>query len=155
MEKIFEIPHWRTITVHVSRPLIIRTNMQICLIFHKWKHIHIMWFFFSRPHLQHMEVPGLGVKHQIWATSGTYTTACGNTRSLAHWARPEIEPTSSQKQCWVLNPLSHSRNSHLGQFLIKLFLFDIIVSSCAVVRNTAERSHVDQHYVDYPNGNIL
>ena len=34
-------------------------------------------------------------QHQIGATSSTYTTAHGNTRSLTHWARPGIEPTSS------------------------------------------------------------
>ena len=32
-------------------------------------------------------------------------------RSLSHWAKPEIEPTSSQGQCSVLKLLSHSRNS--------------------------------------------
>jgi len=30
--------------------------------------------------------------------SASYTTAHGNTRSLTHWARPEIEPTYS----WIL-----------------------------------------------------
>ena len=34
-----------------------------------------------------------------------------NTRSLIHWARPGIEPASSQGQFEVLNLLSHSRNS--------------------------------------------
>ena len=49
--------------------------------------------------------------HGIWATSVTYTAACGNTRSLTHWARPGIEPASLQTLCQVLNPLSHNRNS--------------------------------------------
>ena len=31
----------------------------------------------------------------IQATSATYTTAHGNARSLTHWARPGIEPTTS------------------------------------------------------------
>ena len=35
---------------------------------------------------------------QIRATCATYTTAHGNTRSLTHWSRPGIEPTSS----WIL-----------------------------------------------------
>ena len=35
---------------------------------------------------------------QIGAPSATYTAARGNTRSLTHWARPGIEPTSS----WIL-----------------------------------------------------
>ena len=30
--------------------------------------------------------------------------------SLTYWARPEIKPTSSQRQHWVFNPLSHNRN---------------------------------------------
>ena len=34
-------------------------------------------------------------QHQIWASSVTYTTAHGNTRSLTHQARPGIEPTTS------------------------------------------------------------
>ena len=49
--------------------------------------------------------------HQIWAASVTYATACGNTRSLTHWARPGMEPTSSQRQHWVLSLLSCSGNS--------------------------------------------
>jgi len=58
-----------------------------------------LFFFFSflGPHLQHMEVPGLGVKlelqlpayttaqqHWIQAASATCTTACNNIRSLSH-----------------------------------------------------------------------
>ena len=34
----------------------------------------------------------------IWATSVTYTTACGHTGSLTHWVRPGIKPASS----WIL-----------------------------------------------------
>ena len=40
----------------------------------------------------------------------TYTTAHCNARSLTHWARPGVQPTSS----WILVdlfPLCHSRNS--------------------------------------------
>ena len=33
----------------------------------------------------------------IWATSETYATAWGNARSLTHWVRWRIQPTSSQK----------------------------------------------------------
>ena len=36
-------------------------------------------------------------QHQIWASSVTYTTACGNTRSLTHRERPGLEPASSQR----------------------------------------------------------
>ena len=34
-----------------------------------------------------------------------------NNRSLIHWARPGIKPTSSWTLCQVLNPLSHNGNS--------------------------------------------
>ena len=37
-------------------------------------------------------------QHQIWATSVTYAAIWSNTGSLTHWARPGIEPTSSQRK---------------------------------------------------------
>ena len=46
----------------------------------------------------------------IWATSLTYTTVCGNARTLTHWAMPGMEPTSSRTACLVLNLLG-KRNS--------------------------------------------
>ena len=92
----------------------------------------IFFFFFLRPHLWHMEVPGPGVESElqlrptsshsnnwIWAASVTYTEACGNTPSLTHWERPEIEPTSSWKRCQSLNLLSHDGNFSL-EFLLGL-----------------------------------
>ena len=67
--------------------------------------------FFLGLHPRHREVPSLGVQselqlrpmpqpqqRQIWAASVSYTTAHGNTGSLAHGARPGIEPASS----WIL-----------------------------------------------------
>ena len=33
--------------------------------------------------------------HRVQTMSATYTTAHSNTRSLTHWGRPGIEPTSS------------------------------------------------------------
>ena len=73
--------------------------------------LFFFFFFFLRPHLRHLEVPRLGVEmelqglpmprswqHSIWAKSVTYTTACGNTRFLTHWARPGIKSTCS----WIL-----------------------------------------------------
>ena len=44
---------------------------------------------------------------------------CGNTGSLTHWARPRIKPTSSWRQCCVLNPLRHNGNSELKCFKTK------------------------------------
>ena len=58
----------------------------------------------------------------IWAASGTYTRAHGKAGSLTHWARPGIEPTTSQTLCWVLNPLSHKRNSWLFFFYVLLLI---------------------------------
>ena len=52
-----------------------------------------------------VEVPGLGVK------SATYVSACSSARSLTHWARLGIEPTSYWILCWILNLLSHNGNS--------------------------------------------
>ena len=88
-----------------------------------------IFFYFLRPHLQHMEVPGLEVKlelqlqsapqprqHQLQATSATYTTACSNARSLTHWVRPGIDPTFSGTLWQVLNMLSHNKNSQFTHF---------------------------------------
>ena len=50
-------------------------------------------------------------QHGIRATSATYASGCGNAGSLTHWARPEVEPSSSRTLCWVLNPPSHNRHS--------------------------------------------
>ena len=81
-----------------------------------------------------MEVPGLGwnwscscrptpQSQQRWirAASLTYATAYSKTGSSTHWARPEIEPGSSQTPCWVLNLLSHSGTSSAGY--LKFFLY--------------------------------
>ena len=73
-------------------------------------YIYIFFFFFFLGlHLQHMEVPRLGVElepqpHQlrIWAVSATYTTAHGNTRSLTYRARPGIKPETSWLVVWWL-----------------------------------------------------
>ena len=72
-------------------------------------------------HLQNMEVAPQGSHwscicglchspYRIWAASATYTAACGNTRSLTHWATQGSNP-HSERQHQVLNLLSHSRNS--------------------------------------------
>ena len=97
-------------------------NIQFYLFFYRIS----LFFFFLPFYLQHMEVPRLAVEselqlrlrptpqpqqHRIPATSVTHTIACGNARSLTHWARPGIKPSSSQRQCQILNPMSHNRNS--------------------------------------------
>ena len=88
-------------------------------------------FFFLNLHLQHMEVPSLGVKSELqWpayttvmaapdpATSATYIAAYSNTRSLTHWPSPGIKLASSWTQHCVLNLLSHNGNSSPGPFLL-------------------------------------
>ena len=58
-------------------------------------------------------------QRQIWAMSATYTTAQGNAGSLAHWARPEIQSTTS----WFLVdsfPLHHNGNSLSLSFITGL-----------------------------------
>ena len=64
---------------------------------------------FLELHPWHIKVPRLGLdwscsyqpklqpqQYRIQAASATYGTTHGNTRSLTHWARPGIKPTSSQ-----------------------------------------------------------
>ena len=85
---------------------------------------HAYFFFFLRPHLQHMEVPGLGIesklplrptpqsqRHGIWAASVIYAAACSNAGSLTHRVRPGIKPASSWRLCLALSLLSHSGDS--------------------------------------------
>ena len=82
------------------------------------------FFFFTQLYLQHKDIPRLGSnqscsfrpmsqpwQHQVWATSATYASVCGNAGSLTHWAKPRIEPKSSQRWHLVLNHLSHNGNS--------------------------------------------
>ena len=101
-------------------------------IISEWMNERIFSFFFSGPHL---EVPKLGVKselqlrptpqpqqHQIRAVFVTYPEVCGNTRSLTHWTRSGIKPTSSRMPCHVRNSLSHHGNSWTQEFL--LFFWD-------------------------------
>ena len=65
-------------------------------------------FCFLGLHLRHMEVPRLGVdwRYSCWPTPQpqqcmiqtefkTHTTAHSNARSLTHWVRPGIEPSTS------------------------------------------------------------
>ena len=110
--------------VEVPGPGIEPMPPQPCLELWQWQgwilnllHHKIIPAFFSRPHLCHMEVPGLVVKselqpqpqqHWIQAPSVTYAAACGNTGSFTHWARPGIKPTSSWTLCLVLNPLNYN-----------------------------------------------
>ena len=85
--------------------------------------------FFLGPYLRHMEVLRLGVKSELLLQTYATTTArpdlshiwdlitaCGNTGSLTHWARPGIEPVSSLILCCLPNPLSDHGNSNIFCF---------------------------------------
>ena len=66
-------------------------NLPWCLFF--------LVFCILGPHLQHMEVPRLGVKSELQMPA--YATAHSNTGSLIHQPRPGITPTSSWMASWV------------------------------------------------------
>ena len=69
------------------------------------------FFCFLGRHVEHMEVPSLGVKSELqlpayttaiamWnssCVSVTYTTAHSNVRYLIHWGRPRIKSGSSRR----------------------------------------------------------
>ena len=100
------------------------------------------FFFFLQLHLRHMEVPvpraeselqlrATPQQHQIQAATVTYGTACSNTRSLTHWVRPRMEPAASQRQCQVLNPLSHNGNTYFTLIKKKnLYIFPSPKQQC-------------------------
>ena len=90
------------------------------------------WFYFIvslGPHPWHMDVPRLRAESElqlpayttatalggggggIRAMFATYTAADSNTGSLTHWSRPGIRTRILLDTSWVLNPLSHNRNS--------------------------------------------
>ena len=53
----------------------------------------------------------LWTRGQLGGAAATYTTTFGNSGFLTLWARPGTEPACSQRQCQILNLLSHNRNS--------------------------------------------
>ena len=81
-------------------------NKRVFVFFSFYSHIQGIWKF-----------PGQGLnwsctyrltsqlqKHWIQAAT------CSNDRSLTHWSRPGIKPSSSWTLCWVLTPRSHDEN---------------------------------------------
>ena len=89
--------------------------------------MHQFFFFFLGSHLWHMEVSGPGVKSKLQLPAYSIAVAtpypsslCDLHQSFAatHWAWPGIKPASSQRQCWVLNPLNHNRNSCTNPFWV-------------------------------------
>ena len=70
---------------------------------------YFLFFSFLQPHpCSIWKFPDRG---GIRAVAVTYNTAWDSTRFLTHWARPGVEPASSQRQHWALNPLRHNMNS--------------------------------------------
>ena len=49
--------------------------------------------------------------------------SCSNTRSLIHWAGPQIKPVLPQRQCQILDLLCHSRNSLIVFLISEIILF--------------------------------
>ena len=58
---------------------------------------------FLGPHLQHMEVPRLGVKSKLQLPAYTTAEAMPDPRHFCKLYK-------SSQQCWVLNPLSKARD---------------------------------------------
>ena len=111
---------------------------------HGWKsyylfRTHLFFFFFLQPHLQHMEVPRLGVVLELQ----TYTTATA-ALDLSHicdlhhslW-QCQIHNPLNEARDWtcilmdtsqILNLLNHNRNSTVGFFKLKRLSEQVIVS---------------------------
>ena len=90
-------------------------------------------------HLQHMEVPGLGVESELQLPAYATATAMQDSsyiynlrhtlwqcQILTHWVRPEIKPISLCILCQVLNPLSHNGNSLFFFFKIALAIQSLL-----------------------------
>ena len=80
-----------------------------------------IWTFLRKFKLQLWYTPK-PQQHWIWATSVTYATACGNTRSLNNWPGPGNKLASSWTVCWILNLLSHNRNIWPSVFMLTISL---------------------------------
>ena len=96
--------------------------------------LFIYSFCFLGPRPWHMEIPRLGVQwelqptprpqqRRIWASSVNYTRVHGTVRSLTHWVKPGIEPTTS----WFL--VSNLMDSFplLQDGNLKRYFFSILV----------------------------
>ena len=71
-----------------------------------------------------LKLPTEPWQHWIWATSMTYASACSNTGSLTHSARPGIRPAPWQIPRQVLNLLSHK--GRFQKFLTANFIIWLI-----------------------------
>ena len=67
--------------------------------------VHKFFFFFSvflGPHLQHMEVPRIGVESELQLLAYTTATAMADPSRICNLHH-------SPRQCWILNSLSEAR----------------------------------------------
>ena len=64
---------------------------------------HLFIFFFLWPHLQHMEIPRLGVRSELPVPAYTSAAAMWDLSCV-------FDLHHSSQQCWVLNPLSRTRD---------------------------------------------
>ena len=86
------------------------------------------YFCFLGLHLQHVEVPRLGIESELQLLAYTTATAMRDlshvwnlchrsfARSLTHWARPGIEPSASLILVGIVTPLSHIWSSTIHSF---------------------------------------
>ena len=65
--------------------------------------LYLFIFVFLGPYLQHMEVPGLGVKSVLQLPDYATATATWDLRYICHLHH-------SSQQCWILKPLSKARD---------------------------------------------
>ena len=105
--------------------------------------IQFISFFLFGPHLQHMEVPRLGVELELQLPNYTTATATLDpscTNDLYH----------SLQQCRILNPLSEARDRTqilsdiMFFFPLRFFFFNIVdlqcsISFCVQQKNIAKR----------------
>ena len=84
----------------------------------------LFYFDFLGPHPWNMEVP----RGRIKDTAAGLHHSHSNARSLTHWSRSGIEPTTS----WILGslPLSHSGNSSNSVFSFLYKLHTVFYSRC-------------------------
>ena len=119
-------------------------------------------FFFSQLHLQHMEVPRLGVKLDLQLPAYTTATATAtqdqshifnlhhsscNTWYLTHWAKPETEPASSET---TLGP--HPSESQWEFHWFFFFNLSIVDLQCCMGRqDLGMKTMVEYRYSIHPH----
>ena len=68
-----------------------------------FENMHFILFLFLGPHLQHMEVPRLGVKSELWLPACTTATATQDSNLV-------FDLHHSSQQCQMLNLQSEARD---------------------------------------------